>query len=454
MVAAPDKTYSEVELKAAVYVRRLICAEQGKNDNKNKYWSGFVLPDGTYVAEWGRVGVTKQQQNKACGSVDAAKRMVDKKAEDKLGRSGSDVYTELKYVEGSAAAVTGSGGSVKGAGLAKLARDQIAGGDPIVSSLIDFFAKVNRHTILANTKLAYDESAGTFRTPLGVLVTQEAIDDARHLLDDISDVVAARQWDSPKMFDLMNGYMRLIPMNIGMKRLEPRNVLPDLKAVRQQGDILDSLAASLTQAMTPVAATTAAVADVPKVFSVKLTPITEGKRIDALRKLYQSTRLDMHVCAHLDVKTAYDVQIDSSTAAFERDGKKVGGVVEAWHGTNAANVLSILKGGLVVPPSSSPHVCGRMFGDGVYGAIHSTKSLNYAYGYWDGTRNERCFMFRMDMAMGKYYVPRGSGSTRPSGYDSIWAKRGQSGVANDELITPRASQCNLKQLLEFTPHGK
>ena len=127
--------------------------------------------------------------------------------------------------------------------------------------------------------------------------------------------------------------------------------------------------------------------------------------------------------------------------------------MELWHGTRASNLLSILKGGLVIPSSSSSHVTGRMFGDGLYFSDQSSKSLNYSYGYWGGgSRDNNCFMFMCKVKMGKYYVPRGSydGPFPRKGHDSVYAKASRSGVRNNEMIVYSTDQANLVYLIEFS----
>ena len=93
-----------------------------------------------------------------------------------------------------------------------------------------------------------------------------------------------------------------------------------------------------------------------------------------------------------------------------------------------------------------------MFGDGLYFSSQSTKSLNYAQGYWDGgPRDNNCFMFLCDVAMGTYHVPSGpSSQLHKHGHDSIWAKPGKSGIQNDEMIVFRTSQVNIRYLVEFS----
>jgi poly [ADP-ribose] polymerase len=93
-----------------------------------------------------------------------------------------------------------------------------------------------------------------------------------------------------------------------------------------------------------------------------------------------------------------------------------------------------------------------MFGNGVYFSDQSTKSLNYAAGYWDGkAADERCYMFLADVAMGRPWHPDRTGSSvkPPAGYDSVFARGGKDRVLNNEMIVYRTSQVNLKYLVEF-----
>jgi hypothetical protein len=76
--------------------------------------------------------------------------------------------------------------------------------------------------------------------------------------------------------------------------------------------------------------------------------------------------------------------------------------------------------------------------------------LNYANGYWSGNKEKGFFMFLADVALGKYYVPRGpTSSPPPAGHDSYWAQERTSGVANDEFIIQKEHQYNLKYMVEF-----
>jgi len=450
----PQATIPEVELKQAIHTRRLVCYDVSKNNKK--FWTGYALPDGRYVTEYGIVDITSSQSAPKSLGVDFATEKCDKDAKKKLNYKGDKApYKELKILAGTSGSKRADGGSkVPQHDLVRVATEQIDTNTPDVIELIKFLVHENRHTILHNTTMSYDESAGTFSTPLGI-VTPDAILDARGLLNIIAPFVTKKDYTNPALLRAVNDYLMNVPQNVGTK-LDVRGLFPDSSALQRQNGILDALDASVQAVMnTPKGGKKkkSKQAD-EQVFQVKLHRLDDGKTMDRMRKLYHSTRKDMHVCSHLEVKSVYEVDIAKAREAFKKDGEKIGNIVEAWHGTAHSNVISILRQGLVVPPESSPHVTGRMYGPGAYGAIDSTKSLNYAYGYWSGTRNDRCFMFRMQMAMGKHHVPTGSMGHRPSGYDSIWAKAGRSGVRNDELIVPRPSQTNLLWLLEFTPGGR
>jgi poly [ADP-ribose] polymerase len=130
-----------------------------------------------------------------------------------------------------------------------------------------------------------------------------------------------------------------------------------------------------------------------------------------------------------------------------------------WHGTKSSNCLSILKAGMMIPPASSSHVCGRAYGNGLYFSDQSTKSIRYATGAWTGGgRTDRKFMFLVDVAMGKMHTPTsvapGSSYKPPQGHDSCFARAGVSGVQNNEMIVFSLTQANPVFLCEFTPYGK
>ena len=411
-------------------------------NNNNKFWYIKQYDDNSVVTENGRVGDSAQVHPKSFTSKDAADKFFDGKIREKTGdRKG---YTELKVVIG---AVTESK-TVANHSLTDIALKQINTNNSVTQKLIRYLSQKNIHNIVSATTIEYDESKGTFTTPCGI-VTQEGIDSARELLDILSPYVQTGKFHDKKFVDALQQYIQIVPRKTARK-LVSEDIIPNMEALNKESQILDALTASLQQVIsTP--ATTKDTPEAPKVFSVTVDVVEDKKIIDHIKDFYSQTRNQRHTSANLKVKTVYAVKIDHMHDAFEKKGRKVGNIMELWHGTRVENVLSILKGGLIVPKSNAGHVTGRLFGDGIYFSDQSTKSLNYSQGYWGhGSTDNNCFMFLADVAMGKVCVPKYNQQTIPSGYDSFWAKPNVSGVMNNEMIIPSVAQCTLKYLVEFS----
>ena len=409
-------------------------------NNNNKFWTGTLHDDSSVTCTWGRVGKKEQSNHKSFGSQYSAEAFLDKKRSEKE-RKG---YKELKTVgKVESRAVTDK------LELKAIAKEQIKSKSKVVAKLIDYLTEKNAHQITKATGGQITMNAnGLLQTPLG-LVDQSAIDEANDVLVNIGDLVASGDYGY-QMDRYANEYLMFVPQDIGMKRLNTRNFFSDLKAVQKQKALVDALQASLVTAQTTVK--TDDKDDKPKeqVFDVQMEVVTDKAIIDRLTKEYNRTRQSRHSCHHLKIKKVYSIAIKVEQELFNAKGRPIGNIKELWHGTRVSNVLAILKAGLVIPPSTASNVTGRMFGDGLYFSDQSTKSLNYAYGYWGGNRDNNCFMFRADVAMGKEYIPSGSGRNFPrAGYDSTFAKAGQSGVYNNEMIVYKTHQATLKYLIEF-----
>jgi len=434
--------------------RHFIKSDHKKNNNK--FWNVEIYDDGEVTVRYGRVGDSGQSRTYQKGSEAAGRKFAESKIRSKLrsGRNGEIAYREIEIVEGGTTTQTAQK-TVAKANLESVAKKQIKYNNPNVAKLITYLTKVNAHQISSATggQITFNDTTGLFSTPMGI-VTQGNIDDANDILVKIGDMVAKGRYTA-KLGDLTNDYLMLVPQNIGRKRLDVNNFWSDLAKVQKQKSIVDALQASLVTATTQPGRKKTVKLPEEQVFDVQLDLVEDSKTLAHIKKMYGKTRQSRHACYHLDVKTIYKVDINTVRQAFELDGAKMDNIWELWHGTRASNLLSILKGGLVIPPASSSHCTGRMFGNGVYASDQSTKALNYAYGYWGGKADNNCFMFLLDMAMGNYHVPARYGSGFPvRNTDSTFAKANKSGVMNNEMIVYRTSQVNLKYLVEFSPNGK
>lgn len=413
--------------------------------NHNKFWHGFLFDNNDVKVEWGRVGYGAQTKTHV--GVGASK--LDKLEKEKTAKG----YRPQRTISGTTGNSSSPAKIVASSNLADVATKEIGYKNPRVAALVKWLAEVNIHQIVANTKITFNAAAGTFSTPLG-LVTNDGIDDARLILDKVVPFVDKHDFENAKFKQYVMDYMTIIPQDVGMGRGWHRDIFEDAAALRKQTDILDSLSASLQQAVQPVKSKDDG-KPVARTFEVDLDIVDKGSEIDRIRNFFKGTKGNHHDVATLDVKNVYQVRIPTIADAFERDGRKVGNIFQLWHGTKASNLLSILKVGLIIPRSGAPHVTGRMFGDGLYFSDQSTKSLRYATNAWTrGGNSDRTFMFLCDVAMGKAHTPSNTLSHIPSGYDSCFAKAGKSGVSNNEMIVYRTSQANLVHLIEFTPYGK
>ena len=421
--------------------RRFIKSDVAKNNNK--FWYIELYDNGEVITRNGRVGDSAQVHPKSFGSMSSAEAFFESKIREKTGdRKG---YTELQVMIGANTEVK----QVASNSLADIAVKQISSNNSTIDKLIRYLSKKNIHNIMSATTITYDESKGTFSTPCGI-VTQEGIDSARDLLNEITPDVESGKFNNSDFVKKVQNYIQLIPRKTARK-LIIEDIIPNTEAIAKEHQILDALTASLQQVITSPATTDVTKVDEPKLFSVSVDLVDDAKILDRIKKFYAQTRNQMHTSYNLKVKTVYSVKIDSMHKAYEAKGKGIGNIMELWHGTRVENVLSILKCGLVIPRSGSAHVTGRLFGDGLYFSDQSTKSLNYAQGYWGhGSTDNNCFMFLADVAMGKSYTPSYCQTKIPSGYDSFYAKANISGVRNNEMIVPNIYQANLTYLIEFS----
>lgn len=320
--------------------------------------------------------------------------------------------------------------------------------DPAVSKLVDQLIEENVHNITSLTSLKFTSNG--FETPVGsvtpdhVKKSRDPLTELNKLLDKNGKVEINRD-----VRDLNNLYFSLIPHPFGRKITESDLILDSVK-LQQEFDLLDQLETAV-QMGSAMAGNAKSKMDALGTDIELLEDKSEWARI---KNYIESSKAGNHRGSNVwEYKPlrAFKIKIPNERKRFEVNGKKKGNVEEVFHGSASSNCLSIMHGGLIIPPVNAPHVCGRNFGAGVYGASNSSKSLNYSIGYWGGrkSKNSNAFLFLADFAMGKTYItqescPKGA----PPGYDSLWAKAGRT-LYNDELIVYDLSQCTLKYIVEM-----
>jgi poly [ADP-ribose] polymerase 2/3/4 len=399
-------------------------------ENSNKVWIGEIYADGLFVAQWGRVrsDAKLQTKSKQFKSVDAARNELALKKLEKL-RKG---YRETQVLHNNEVAATT-------VNLREIATQQIQGtDDPTTKTLIEYLAKVNIHTIVSNSLIRYDATSQSLSTPLGQL-TPSAIATARHLLAQIQ--LDSQTFGRDRLID---EYFRLVPQDFGMKIPSSSFLLKSSGQILAQENLLDALEAALQ----------VEIQQGNRIFECRLTKVgadsPQGRQtFRQIRALYERTCNPNHPSARYSPVRLYEVDIPSMRSAFEQTADRIGNIKQHWHGTSAANLLSILKGGLVIPFIAAH---GRMFGNGIYGSEQSTKALNYSIGYWGSGKLDRVFALLCDFAMGKEYLPNSYNHSFPvAGYDSTYVKARTAGVINQESIVYNTNQVNICYLVEFAP---
>ncbi|MDQ4119842.1 MAG: WGR domain-containing protein [Acidobacteriota bacterium] len=413
--------------------------------NSNKVWIGIAYTDGKFETRFGRVrdGANLASKAKKFSNQSAAVMELERKRNEKLRKGYRETAT---VADGETVVKTASQIDLKTVAVNEI---EGASADPVTRELVEYLAGVNIHNICAQTSLRYNAANATFSTPLGVL-TDAAVKQARQLLKEISDCNDSKLNYRNRRESAVRDYFQLVPKDFGTRVPSSAELLSTPKQIQSESAILDALEAALGSVKIESGA---------RVFECRLEKIpasteegrAEFRRINAL---YRSTKNANHQqVASLQLKRIYRVEMPQMKTAFEATSAKLGNLREdLWHGTRSSNLLSILKNGLIIPPSNAGHCTGRMFGNGIYSSLQSSKALNYATDFWNrsGSSNQRTFMFLCAAALGKTYKPKSSFSSQPpDGFDSAWIEAGTANVLNHECVVYDTAQFNLKYLCEF-----
>lgn len=421
----PTKTVMLVKTKAA--------------DNNNKFYEVNLYADGTVVGRNGRVGTDGVLQKKGpIGEAGWEKLVAEKK---KGGYKSVDIAT----IE-----VSANGAATVKESLADIAKRDITGNNPVLNDLIDNLTAQNRFQLLNATGGQIDIVDGVVKTPVGP-VTLGAVNNAKNKLVQLQDFIQ-RQDIGSAYIETLEDYLTFVPQKIPHRRGWAETFFTDFTNFKTQNDLLEQLENSIANYKPPVQMDDDA-DDQPlqRIFGYSMQVLDDKAQFARIQKFYNDNINRGHACSHLKLKRVYVLTNDAKHAEYKTVAARLGNERQLWHGTRAHNVLSILKGGLIIPTSAGGYtITGRMFSDGIYFSDQSSKSLNYAYGYWGGgPRQNNCFMLLAQVAMGRSYIPSGPINRFPVGYDSIFAVGGKSGVLNNEMVVPTTSQAHIEYLCEF-----
>lgn len=259
-----------------------------------------------------------------------------------------------------------------------------------------------------------------------------------------------------KLYSLNEEYFVIIPNKVKNAR-EIEHLLFSQTAIDEQKATCDALLETLKliEDLKNKAEGVEPEQDVEKTFDVELKHVTNKKTFNKINKMFETSKNAVHgyYTSTSKVSNIYEVKLGSQQEPFAKTSKEIKCVQQLWHGTRLQNILSIMGKGLLLPKLSPGQKVGAMFGDGLYFANQSSKSLNYCDGLMytgGGSKPSTIYMFMASVALGNYFTPSGPVSDNPpEGYHSYWAKAKESGVMNDEIIVFDGSQVRLDYLLEI-----
>lgn len=424
-------------------------------ENNNKFYEINIEDNDLINCRWGRVGAEGQKKSYS-GSMNEYNKVI----RSKLAKG----YVHTKTITINAKSTdkieleNAAKRDLLGISIDKKTTEE----QKTLINLVEKLTTINRHQIYqaSNGNITIDET-GIIRTPLG-LVTANTIEEARDLLNNLEKFISKKNFNDNKYIHNLEDYLKLIPQKVPPKRGWYETFFTDFSSLEKQNSFLDQLEGSIDlykdkekQALENAKTNKK---EIPKLFNTNLELITDQKIISSITNFFDKHKNNSHVSSHLKLKNVFLMKNDAIEQNFNKISKEIKNVKRLWHGTRAFNVLSILKNGLIIPKAGAGyHINGRMFGNGIYFSDQSTKSLNYAYGYWDGgAKDNNCYMFLSDVAMGKEYIPSGpdgkisKDSLAKQGFNSTFAKSKISGVLNNEMIVYDINQVHLKYLCEFS----
>lgn len=457
--------------------------------NTNKYYSGEIQLGKTGTAriftDYGRVGVTSTQEVRMCDSVAEAQIEFDKLLKSKIKKG----YTEIKLVKADV-----------GSDLGKQKVEQDAVSIATIDNLKLKFNEIAKSKLhkevqslvkgwFGDTAMFIQRNLDTAKCPLGQLSLNQ-INVGKDILNSARTICSSKP-DIQELNKLTSSYYTNIPHVLGHKinadilrfdsnekidrALDILDVFYDAKNIEKVlGDknSVDSQYDSLNADIEFVDQDDPTYKWIDAMFhetraynhkglgKIKVLKVFKLHRKDE-EKLFNNTAQKIaKECGKFNPP-----QILSGFAKNRPDLNKdfidlyeQSNTFPVWHGSRKANMVGITTRGLLIRPAGVAHA-GSMFGDGVYWASNSTKTVNYtdAKGsVWAKGSADSAFLFLADCAFGNQRVAHRSHffTKKELKTDhSVWAQAGQ-GLYNDEFVVYNPSgeqqQHCFKYVIEFS----
>lgn len=392
-------------------------------ENNNKFY--HMTPQGsTFLAEWGRVGVTSSKKSYPIGKWNSTYN-------EKLKKGYKDVTEFAKVTE------------KKSSGYVDIPNANV---NALFNKLLGF-AKTS---VKDNYTISSDA------------VTQAQVTEAQGLVDELTKLAVIGtdyQWVNRLLIDLymviprrmthVQDHLLKVPIKTDNDLQYFRNIIDS------EQKTLDVMAGQVKMHATVDPKdddTTVPDKTILDALGITVEPGDANDEAIVKKLMANDAREFRKVfrVIHAESRTRFDKHLDASA------NKKTD---LFWHGSRNENWISILQTGLKIRPSNAV-LTGAMFGHGIYFADKYRKSANYTSlrgSYWAHGASNSAFLALMDVHLGKQFeILRHSYECynynkqvmqSKGGYDSVFAKGGAD-LINNEYIVYDDAQSTIKYLIE------
>jgi poly [ADP-ribose] polymerase 2/3/4 len=402
-------------------VRKLIMVT---GENNNKYYDMVMNSDGTWLAKWGRVGVTESTQTYPMEKWDS-------KYNEKLRKGYKDV-TELRLV------------------ATKTSSSFLDVSDAVVRQFIDSLQRYAKKSIAENYTVSSES------------VTQKQIEEAQIILNTLSNItkinakVPSINQNLLELFQVIPRKMKNVKYHIyEYNTITTREQLQTIQnAIAEEQATLDVMAGQVQIQEQEETIEDKGGITLLEMMGLDIVPVTDG---------FISTIKNMMDFDNSKFRKAYKVINKKTQSKFDSYiSQKINKTVKLfWHGSRNENWLSIMEQGLVLRPTNAIRT-GSMFGHGIYFADKCKKSLGYTSlrgSYWASGASDKAYLALYDVHLGNpLKVDRHTSwcsdltekSLKAKGnYDSVFALKGAD-LINNEYIIYNDNQSTIKYIIEVS----
>jgi len=414
--------------------------------NNNKFYNMKENGNGTFTAEYGRVGANAQTTTKSMSQWDKVYR-------EKTGKGYVD-QTDL-FIEENVVVNENTDKSVK-----VKVKDFLSSRTTAVINIVKKLQGWAKGSIEENYTVSSEN------------VTQKQVDRAQNVLNEIvsfdltNDNVKEFNKKLIEFFGIVPRKMKqvknhLIPTDAELTQLlktEP-NYLTERKnkIITEEQDTLDVMAGQVAlntnvkEAESDTNDITEVETDMIKSSGLDFEEVTDQAVITQIKSLMANNASKF--------KSAFLVKNLNTQSKYDTNLKSVKNTKEElfWHGSRNENWWSILTSGLLIRPSNAVH-SGSMFGDGIYFADKFQKSYGYTSGrnsYWARGNSNEAVLALYSVHVGEQKIIKKHDSScyklshsviSKDGYDSVFAQGGID-LVNNEYIVYKSEQSTVKYLV-------